>query len=82
MPKEQVIEENGEEQHVNLLIAENGGKDSMENVLGSVNFSGSIIQLIAEAGPGCVEAAESAVTYRKEWRSSCASVTTKGVSKK
>ena len=34
------VTENGQEQHVNLLIADKTGSGAMENALGSINFSG------------------------------------------
>jgi len=44
------VTESGQERQVNLLIAEGGGRDAMENALVSINFSEKIVQLIAEAG--------------------------------
>jgi tight adherence protein B len=41
---------NGEERHVNLLMDATDKKDNVENLLKSVNISGRITRLLAEAG--------------------------------
>ncbi|MGD1072234.1 MAG: type II secretion system F family protein [Bryobacteraceae bacterium] len=44
------VTENGEERHVNLLIDMDARKDSVENLLGSVNLTGRIATLLNESG--------------------------------
>jgi tight adherence protein B len=44
------VTENGEERHVNLLIDLDARKDSVESLLGSVNFTGRIAALLNESG--------------------------------
>jgi tight adherence protein B len=44
------VTENGEERHVNLLIDMDARKDSVENLLGSVNLTDRITNLLNESG--------------------------------
>jgi tight adherence protein B len=44
------ITEDGEELHVNLLIDENAGNDSVENLLGSLNVTDRLTTLLSESG--------------------------------
>jgi tight adherence protein B len=44
------VTENGEERHVNLLMDLDARKDSVESLLGSVNFTGRIAALLNESG--------------------------------
>lgn len=44
------VTQNGEEQHVNLLIDDNDGKDNVENLFGSLNMSEHIMKMLSESG--------------------------------
>jgi tight adherence protein B len=44
------VTENGKDQNVNILMAQDGGRDSVESALVSLNVSAKLTALIAEAG--------------------------------
>jgi len=44
------VTENGEEQHVNLLIDDTEGKDAAEGILGLINPTGRLTLLLSESG--------------------------------
>jgi tight adherence protein B len=45
-----VTENGGEEQHVNILMDANAGKDGVEDLLGNLNLTEKLVTLLAESG--------------------------------